>query len=959
MSRIRRRPASGWKKGLIITHPLKPFYLLIAFILFLCSLSASASASSLKDFDEAEYVKAVHSRYSSFWDRRSAALLSDEVYMYEKIVNSIRSNSASKALTDFASRMRETDLDESAYLQQLMIIICLQESGFSNALETMADYDTRRDLQDYITDAGEVIIDAFGAANVLSASASLASDLVGNAGDSLQTLIGNYADYRKIANLASSATAARSFLQAVQRNTTVQDLKSAATALLEVLNTSTEMLAKGQLNDWLEKTTESGCITVGMDLMPYVLETVKDLKLSSATQEIFQQCAPLLQGIYSGLGAGKLIYDASMLLGNVSFGLDNILERYCELVAMSQIADAVSAAVTHTGLTPVHEDGIHEVSAIVPVMQSLLLVRQRGEYCASQLYLEEGGFMAAINDHLHADSQEQAERWFHAQSLLLQDMYTDLGLILCRGNELYYQYLKAKLLPEYGWASLQPFQFDFNNTLGKATWVSSAWESIKGSETIQGILSADVRDYDLDGTNDMLVLYVRDDDIKSTAWGQLDHTSVTRKLGKGKTEEVKAFTLYAVLYSLDDEYNVVSIYDLPAAAFLEDISYGPLLAGVYEWEGRPYLYTFCSNQNPDTYGPSFYQIWHAEDGKLILDHLSGNFSWGQRYFGEQAENRLGATGMTIGDTPFQDISLISNTLTWDSKPAEKVNALKKRLGSSMLCFINTLHAGGRHQTLEYQAEDFSRIRMILEAGEYEALKDREEQPAFYPYSGREADERRNRYSSDFDVSSDVSATMPPSEEEFSDPESVLAGAAVSGLRPPLSSSALQPVSTEEYLPTPALTPEATPELLREIVFETVALQRGQSIAVYSAPSSSAWRGANGKAKVSTNDSFWAAGYENGWMLIMYETSKGSVRVGYIDVNSITGTLPDLGLLAFDQEKITLSKKAVLTDDIRKQKNKIATLKKGTDVTLLCPYEKWLYIETVLKGKTVRGFIPAP
>ena len=302
MSRIRRRPASGWKKGLIITHPLKPFYLLIAFILFLCSLSASASASSLKDFDEAEYVKAVHSRYSSFWDRRSAALLSDEVYMYEKIVNSIRSNSASKALTDFASRMRETDLDESVYLQQLMIIICLQESGFSNALETMADYDTRRDLQDYITDAGEVIIDAFGAANVLSASASLASDLVGNAGDSLQTLIGNYADYRKIANLASSATAARSFLQAVQRNTTVQDLKSAATALLEVLNTSTEMLAKGQLNDWLEKTAESGCITVGMDLMPYVLETVKDLKLSSATQEIFQQCAPLLQGIYSGLG---------------------------------------------------------------------------------------------------------------------------------------------------------------------------------------------------------------------------------------------------------------------------------------------------------------------------------------------------------------------------------------------------------------------------------------------------------------------------------------------------------------------------------------------------------------------------------------------------------------------------------------------------------------------------------
>ena len=56
---------------------------------------------------------------------------------------------------------------------------------------------------------------------------------------------------------------------------------------------------------------------------------------------------------------------------------------------------------------------------------------------------------------------------------------------------------------------------------------------------------------------------------------------------------------------------------------------------------------------------------------------------------------------------------------------------------------------------------------------------------------------------------------------------------------------------------------------------------GQTLAVYYGPGVEYGRGANGWAKCSTDDTVYAAGKENGWALVMYGTSGGSVRVGWV------------------------------------------------------------------------------
>lgn len=144
-------------------------------------------------------------------------------------------------------------------------------------------------------------------------------------------------------------------------------------------------------------------------------------------------------------------------------------------------------------------------------------------------------------------------------------------------------------------------------------------------------------------------------------------------------------------------------------------------------------------------------------------------------------------------------------------------------------------------------------------------------------------------------------------------------------------------------------------------FEYIELRANQSLPVYSAPTKDSWRGANGKASVSTNGAIYAAGWESGWLLVMYETNNGSVRVGYVDSGSIRGGVPfDLNL-DFSYDTATVLEKCTLTDDPARTGSAITTLKAGTQVTWLTRFynnSAWDYVEVNVGGQTARGFIRA-
>lgn len=143
-------------------------------------------------------------------------------------------------------------------------------------------------------------------------------------------------------------------------------------------------------------------------------------------------------------------------------------------------------------------------------------------------------------------------------------------------------------------------------------------------------------------------------------------------------------------------------------------------------------------------------------------------------------------------------------------------------------------------------------------------------------------------------------------------------------------------------------------------FKEISIGLGKKLRVYSGPDESYYRGANGKASASTNGKVYACGWEDGWLMVMYWTNGGSIRVGYAPSKDVDAYV-DLPSLNFVYEDAQIIKRCTLTDDPVMTNQKLVTLQKGTTVTYLGEFinrDRWAYVETEADGKPVRGFVRA-
>ncbi len=127
-------------------------------------------------------------------------------------------------------------------------------------------------------------------------------------------------------------------------------------------------------------------------------------------------------------------------------------------------------------------------------------------------------------------------------------------------------------------------------------------------------------------------------------------------------------------------------------------------------------------------------------------------------------------------------------------------------------------------------------------------------------------------------------------------------------------------------------------------------------AVYTAPSAKSARMAKNKAAVSLRGGFTLYGQTGDWYLISYPVSVRTSRVGYI-AKLEAGDWP-CDALTFAKVNVKTTEKTFLTDDPMTSRYAQAKLKKGTKAQLLAvkaPY--WGYVETTVKHKTIRGFVP--
>lgn len=139
--------------------------------------------------------------------------------------------------------------------------------------------------------------------------------------------------------------------------------------------------------------------------------------------------------------------------------------------------------------------------------------------------------------------------------------------------------------------------------------------------------------------------------------------------------------------------------------------------------------------------------------------------------------------------------------------------------------------------------------------------------------------------------------------------------------------------------------------------KTGSFRKDEKYPVFSGPSESSYRAANGKASVSTNDWIQIFGCENDMVLIQYAISSEKSRFGYIPAEAVQDQ-SQLEVLEPAYLPASVSKACSLTDDPLKSKGEVARLKDGDAVRYLATFgSEWTYVET-LTEPTMRGFVPS-
>ena len=138
--------------------------------------------------------------------------------------------------------------------------------------------------------------------------------------------------------------------------------------------------------------------------------------------------------------------------------------------------------------------------------------------------------------------------------------------------------------------------------------------------------------------------------------------------------------------------------------------------------------------------------------------------------------------------------------------------------------------------------------------------------------------------------------------------------------------------------------------------ELVSFTGNQTYAVYSAPDKKSIRGANKKARVSTNGWIQVFGSDGDWILVQYDITKEHNRIGYIYINALPKgtTVPELQLTHI---AAVTNYDVEVTDDPLVSKTPLAKLSENTRVTCLGTMGTWTYIEAEEKGVRFRGFVP--
>jgi len=254
-------------------------------------------------------------------------------------------------------------------------------------------------------------------------------------------------------------------------------------------------------------------------------------------------------------------------------------------------------------------------------------------------------------------------------------------------RQLFYDYLKQTHIPEVGLADMTPLTWTFS---GKPGGVDDGPANLVSCGR-GGLISAVVRDFDLDGTQDMVTFYINSAPYSET-WDGIYNSSYS------------TYRISMSLYVLDGG-NVVLSDTYRCLNLLDGRSWGYMYISMEQLEDGIYLDSFSYAEDYSTYGASPRTIFHVSEGKFVFDYIAG-IGYGQGSMSENPNHVMNTTNIHPLDYTFGSTTVTPQQLDPNGDTRENRWIYYAEFNN------NDWYTG----SMEYKPFDFTGLRIILDKG---------------------------------------------------------------------------------------------------------------------------------------------------------------------------------------------------------------------------------------------------
>lgn len=205
-----------------------------------------------------------------------------------------------------------------------------------------------------------------------------------------------------------------------------------------------------------------------------------------------------------------------------------------------------------------------------------------------------------------------------------------------QSRQKFYDYLLQVEIPEKGLADLSVLSWiHCDNKTGVASNVEHLLDQGRG-----GLLSAVVRDFDLDGDEDMVTFYM-------TA---MPHNETWPAI-YGSSHITRDDYVISMSYFTLEKGEVVCKDSYPCAILLDGASWGYIGIYMEQLEDGIYIYSYSNATDYTTYGASPITVFHVANDSFVFDYISG-IGYGQGSLSQNPNILMGTTNINPQDYTF-------------------------------------------------------------------------------------------------------------------------------------------------------------------------------------------------------------------------------------------------------------------------------------------------------------------